>query len=137
MKEIERNCELDPEAKPGLESLPVDVLDWAAALKSVGGDRAILREMVAIFLKECPRWLAEVRQAVARENGNLLRRVAHTIKGASVQFGAHGASTAALRLETMGQDGVFAGAQEACACLESELQRLEPAFAQFAGQQSG
>jgi HPt (histidine-containing phosphotransfer) domain-containing protein len=127
------NPALGPDGQP----LPVEVLDWAAALKRVDGDRELLRTFVTLYLRECPRWLAELRQAVARQDGRLLRRMAHTIKGALGQLGAQSAAAAALRLETMGQEGVFAGADEACARLENELQRLQPALDRFAAPGAG
>jgi PAS domain S-box-containing protein len=108
-----------------------EVVDWAVALKRVGGDRELLRELAGVFLGECPRWMAELRQAVAGHDALTLRRVAHTLKGSMGQFGAEAAWAAALRLETMGRDGDLAGAPEACAALEEQLRRLLPVLAQL------
>jgi HPt (histidine-containing phosphotransfer) domain-containing protein len=66
-----------------------------------------------------------------RHDAGDLRRVAHTVKGALGQFGAEAACAAAQRLEAMGQDGNLAGAAEACAVLEQELRRVEPALVDF------
>ena len=40
-----------------------EVVHWQAALEYVGGDEPLLRELLAVFLEECPRWLTELAQA--------------------------------------------------------------------------
>src|SRR5262249_56867059 len=101
-------------------------VDGAGALRQVGGDDDLLRELVGVFLDECPRWLTELRTAVTGKETAGVRRVAHTIKGSMGQFGAQAAFTAAQRLEMMGREGKLAGAEEACAELEKELERVQP-----------
>src|SRR5262249_56983274 len=57
-------------------SLSEEGVDWTAALRIVGNDREILGEIVAVFLDEYPRWLAQMRAAVAVQAAPALRRVA-------------------------------------------------------------
>jgi CheY-like chemotaxis protein/HPt (histidine-containing phosphotransfer) domain-containing protein len=110
---------------------PAAPLDWGAALKAVGGDEDILRELAVVFLEASPRWLEELRAAVARGDAAGVRRMAHTIKGSLGQFGAAAAHEMAQRLETMGQGEDLAGAAEACAALTEEVGRVGPALAQL------
>jgi CheY-like chemotaxis protein len=99
-------------------------LDPAAALECVGGDRKLLGELVEVFADQCPRWLSEIREAVARGDAARLRLAAHTIKGAVGNFRARRAFEEAERLEWMGRDGDLASAAVACAALEQHLTRL-------------
>ncbi len=107
------------------------VVDWGVALQRVGGDHELLRELVAVYLDEYPRWLTELHGVVARQEAIGLQRLAHTIKGCMGQFGAEAAFSAAQRLEMMGREGRLAGAEEACAVLEMELERVGPVLARF------
>jgi signal transduction histidine kinase/CheY-like chemotaxis protein len=101
----------------------------ATALGRAGGDAAVLREVVGLFLDSCPAQLAALRQAVARRDAPAVRLAAHGLKGAVSTFGAREAVEAAGRLEAMGRAGDLAGADEACAALEEALARLRPALA--------
>jgi CheY-like chemotaxis protein len=122
---IERTVPAEPapaDPRPGL-------IDWDRALKNAGGDRDILRDLVAVFLGACPEWLAKLWEAVDRQDAAGLRRLGHTIKGAVGLLGARTALTAAERVETMGREGNLAGAGEACAALEQELRDVQAALA--------
>jgi PAS domain S-box-containing protein len=117
----------EPQAEP-----PAEVLDRKQALKRVGGDVEILRELVGLFNADCPRLRAEIRQAVANGDAPRLKLAAHTLKGAVGNFGARATAEAAQRLEALGKQGDLTGAGEAAAVLEEELERLLPALAALA-----
>jgi CheY-like chemotaxis protein/HPt (histidine-containing phosphotransfer) domain-containing protein len=112
-----------------LEQAPFDeVLNTAAVLTRVDGDLELLRNIVELFLDEAPKLLWEIGDAVTRRDREALERAAHTLKGSVGNFHASTVVEAALRLETMGREGNFVGAQEALAALESETARLKPAL---------
>jgi PAS domain S-box-containing protein len=113
-----------------------EVWNQTKALAHVGGDPDLLRELAAVFLTDCPRRLAELRDAVATTDPAKLKLVAHTIKGAISNFAAPAAKEAAQRLETMGQRSNFSDAAEALAALELELDRLRPALSALTGTES-
>jgi HPt (histidine-containing phosphotransfer) domain-containing protein len=120
-------------AAPGPDPLgPGESPDWEAALERVAGDRDLLSELVRLFLRECPGWLAELRRALAAGDAVVVKRVAHNLKSCLGNFGARAAFERALRVETIGRDGNLAGADEACRALEQSLERLRPALAAFA-----
>jgi CheY-like chemotaxis protein/HPt (histidine-containing phosphotransfer) domain-containing protein len=108
------------------------LIDWDRALKNAGGDRDILRDLVAVFLGACPEWLAKLREAVDRQDAAGLRRLGHTVKGAMGLLGADSALAAAERVEALGRDGNLAGAGEACAALELELRDVQTALGRTA-----
>jgi PAS domain S-box-containing protein len=107
---------------------PPGLIDWDRALKGAGGDREILRDLVAVFLTTCPEWLTELWRAVNHKDAAELRRLGHTIKGAMGLFGARTALAAAERVEVMGRQGNLADAGEACTALERELRDVQAAL---------
>ena len=88
------------------------------------GNRRLLREIVRLFLADCPQRLAEIKDAIRRGDAVALGRAAHTLKGSVGNFAAKNAFAAAQRLETMGRDGDLDTASDACVTLESELALL-------------
>jgi two-component system, sensor histidine kinase and response regulator len=100
------------------------VIDGAALLAGVDGNRRLLRNLVRLFLADYPQQLAEIEKAVRRGDAEALRIAAHTLKGSVGNFAAKKAFAAAQRLEIMGRDGEFDKAGEACKALESELARV-------------
>jgi len=110
------------------------VLDRADALERVGGDVALLHELVKLFLESCPKHLAELRAAQARQDGPALERVAHMLKGAAGALGARAVLVAAERLEAAVRKGNLAQTPEACATLIEALERLQPALAALAAE---
>jgi len=109
-------------------------LDMTAALAGVMGDRQLLAELAGLFLAECPRWLTEMRAAVAGGDPHRLQLSAHALKGGVVTFAAGAAYEAALRMEKMGQAGDLSTAPEALAGLAQEVEHLRPALAALAEQ---
>jgi CheY-like chemotaxis protein len=118
-----------PEPKRAEPVRPEPLVDWRAALTYVGNDQQLLRDLVKIFFEECPRWLEELRRAVAVRDAVNIKRLAHNIKGAMCHFGARSAFDAALHLEEMGSE---AGLEEAYTVLEEQIEKLKPALASFA-----
>jgi len=100
------------------------VIDRAALLAGVDGNRRLLRDLVRLFLADSPQRLAKIKEAVRRGDAEALRIAAHTLKGSVGNFAAKKAFAAAQRLEIMGRDGDFDKAGEACKALESELARV-------------
>ena len=99
-------------------------VDWSEALRSVGGDRDLLGEIVKDVLKELPGLMAAVRQAVAKRNAHELRAAAHKLKGTIRYFGDTNAFVYARQLEEMGGQGDLEQAEEMLAALEEEMGRL-------------
>jgi CheY-like chemotaxis protein/HPt (histidine-containing phosphotransfer) domain-containing protein len=109
---------------PSLE----DILDRNEALERVGGDTALLRELVELYLAESAHLRQDIARALQARDAPKLGRTAHTLKGAVSTFGAHAAREAAEQVELLGKKGDLTYAAGAVACLESELKRLEPAL---------
>ena len=99
-------------------------IDHTALLAGVDGNRRLLRELVRLFLADCPRRLAEIKEAIRRGDAGALERAAHALKGSVGNFAAKNAFAAAQRLEIMSRDIDLDNVGKACVTLESELALL-------------
>jgi len=72
------------------------MLDHQIALERVGGDEDLLREIVRLFLDECPRLIAHIQEAIDAGDTRRLEREAHSLKGSVANFGAEPVVRAAL-----------------------------------------
>jgi CheY-like chemotaxis protein len=104
------------------QSAPPVVL--TEALEVMGGDVDIMREAVAVSLKEIPEELAELKQAMARQDSKGVEAKAHRLKGVIGNLGGLAARDIAQRLETMGERGNLEGGLETARAFEGELARV-------------
>ncbi len=106
------------------------VIDWEQAVTRFGGDEGVVSELAELFVAECPRLTAAMREAIDAGNAADLRLHAHTLKGSAGVFMAQRTVNAAQRLEHMGRDGNLDGAEEALTALAAELDRLTRVLAE-------
>ncbi len=140
--EIERHVNGD--AAPTADSVAAansapaaaEILDRESLLERVEGDFELLTEMIGLFQEDCPRLLAAIREAVSRQDAQMLERAAHTLKGSVSNFAAPAATAAALRLEQIARDAKLAEAADACAALEAEMERLKPVLVEISQETS-
>jgi HPt (histidine-containing phosphotransfer) domain-containing protein len=85
--------------------------------------------LIGLFLGECPNLLAEVRSAVAANDGNRLRIAAHVLKGSVSNFDAAEAYEAASRLEEVSRGKDCAETETTLATLENTIAELQAALA--------
>src|SRR5439155_17244644 len=64
------------------------VFDQATALRRVGGDVQLLKDLVQVFLEGCPNLMAQIRRAVTERDAAKIHLNAHTLKGSAANFGA-------------------------------------------------
>jgi two-component system sensor histidine kinase/response regulator len=100
------------------------VFDLAEALARARGKRPLLRKMAGLFLIDCPGLLDQIRAALAAGDSPMLERAAHRMKGSAANLSAPRVVAVAGRLEEIGREGRFAGADAACAELGDELVHL-------------
>jgi HPt (histidine-containing phosphotransfer) domain-containing protein len=123
---VERTANAESEAAvPRPPSVPDDVVfDLARASARMGGDRRLLREMIAIFVHESKALMAAVRNAGSRRDGNALRQAAHTLKGSLGAIDAVRAFHAAGRVEDAARRDDSVAIPAEIARLESEMLAL-------------
>ena len=79
------------------------VIDWQRAFETVGGDQPLLKELVAVFLKEQTAMEHEICKAASADDNLNLRISAHSLKGAASHLGATHVSRIAKELELIGE----------------------------------
>jgi len=121
-------------ARPPAEPVPAaDQIDRRPALARAGGDPELLRDLIELFLDDCPKLLAEIDTAVLRRDSLTLQRCAHRLKGEVSIFDDGPAFEAADRLELIGRKADLHGAEEARDTLRRELLRLHPLLINLLG----
>jgi len=106
-------------------------VDWPAALDTVQGDRDLLKTVIDAVLGECPTVLGQLEQALGAGDAVVVRRSAHTIKGALRTFEAARASDLAARIEEAGRNGNLGSAAGLVADLKLEITAVLKELAGF------
>jgi two-component system, sensor histidine kinase and response regulator len=122
--------EESPMARSIDDLLSDDTIRWQEAVDGVGGKEETLRDLVGLFLEECPKLLAQMMDACRDGDGNGLRRAAHTLKGSARLFAAHPCADAAQVVETIGRDARLEEAPEALQTLSTRIDTLTAALQQ-------
>ncbi len=123
---------IEESALPGADNMnghdTTEIFGRDEMLERLGGDVDLGREIVSLFLEDCPARLDEIRTGIASGNAEAVRVAAHTLKGAAGNLGAARVVAAARSMESRGRDNRFreAGAtwtqlQHACAELAAVL----------------
>jgi len=113
-----------PGRREGAPAAPEAGFDLTAALHYVGGDRALLDELLGIFVEDAPVRMDAIRKAIAGGEATELTREAHTLKGALKVIGATTAAGLAQGLEVLARDGNISEADKLSTALEREMDRL-------------
>ncbi|MEX0714682.1 MAG: response regulator [Pirellulales bacterium] len=101
------------------------IVDYRGALARLGGSTELFDDMARFFFEDSPGLFADIRRAIEAEDGKLLQRAAHSLKGLASNFGARCVVEAALELERIGAQGGLDQAPPLCKTLEDQLERLE------------
>ena len=100
------------------------IFDRADLLARLGGDEALLREIVTVFREERQAMQRAIHEACAQGKSSDLERLAHSMKGALLNLSAPRAALIARRLEDQGSRGDLTGCGELLPQLDLELERL-------------
>jgi HPt (histidine-containing phosphotransfer) domain-containing protein len=105
-------------------------------IERLGGDEELARQLVELFVSECPRMISEIRDSVAGADADKIRRAAHAFKGSVGNFTDGVPMTTAFALERLGAAGNVAEATGLLPQLEREVEQFIAALRRFeAGQQ--
>jgi HPt (histidine-containing phosphotransfer) domain-containing protein len=116
---------------PDATTLPTaEILDTEEALENLGGDRKLLREITAMFMKEAPIQIGLLRKAIAGGDEERIESSAHKLKGMAAHVGAGRIADEALRIQL----AIRKGDREKPA---SVLQNIERMFEQLRQELSG
>ena len=106
-------------------------IDRASALARMGGDEALLRDIAALFLEDCPMRLEAIRAHIDHKSAAGLQNEAHALKGAAGNLSASGLFEAAKTLERLGAENQLAGAEAAWRRLSDEAAVVMNALRRF------
>lgn len=104
------------------------VFDREAMLERVGGDAALLEEVLDLYREDGPGMVDAVRDAVAGDDPSMLERAAHSLKGALLNLSAEAAAREASGLERAARAGDRDVARR-LENLEVEIRKLDAAIA--------
>jgi HPt (histidine-containing phosphotransfer) domain-containing protein len=92
-------------------------------LDVLGDEFHYLVEVIDSFLEEAPKLLAELDTAIANSEVDTVRRLAHSLKSNSADFGAGNLNKYCFQLEERARSGSLDGAQEMADRIADEYQR--------------
>lgn len=106
---------------------------WSSGqlLDRLGGDEALARELVALFLAEYPRLLSRLHASLASGRAEDVRRAAHAAKGCIVNFVNVGPVDTAFEIEQLGGQGRLESIPPLVSQLERELEELAAGMRRF------
>ncbi|HZD92676.1 MAG TPA: Hpt domain-containing protein [Candidatus Sulfotelmatobacter sp.] len=85
--------------------------DPDALWRRVDENDELLLDLINVFETEFPEMMRQLEATIRRGDAVGVERSSHKIKGSLLQFSAHAAAAAALRLEQLGRSGAVAGAE--------------------------
>jgi len=103
------------------------VMDVNDALRRLGNDEELLRDIVQIYLEDAPGMLDKIHAAVSSADSNGLQRAAHSLKGLAATLSAQEVVGVASRLEHMGATRNFAEAAKTVAEADQRVGELNQA----------
>jgi two-component system sensor histidine kinase/response regulator len=110
---------------------PPAAFNRAELVERLGGDASLLKDVIRLFLEDCPLRLAAIKQAVDQKDAELIRTTAHALKGAAGTLSARGVFEAAQTLERLGAEALLEPTQAAWRSLAKEATELMDTFRQM------
>ncbi|HEU5450405.1 MAG TPA: Hpt domain-containing protein [Terriglobales bacterium] len=95
--------------------------DQADALANVGGEAVVLRDTAEVFVAECPKLVASLRESLAKADAERFSAGVHRLKGAVGCLTTGPVFDTVLRLEQLAARQDFASAKPVVRQLEQEL----------------
>jgi HPt (histidine-containing phosphotransfer) domain-containing protein len=78
------------------------ILDLAVGVRRLAGDRGFYGQIMQLFLSQAEMQLQAIQQAFDTRNAELVKRTAHSLKGAAANLGALRVQETAQELEAFG-----------------------------------
>jgi len=126
------------EKSPSGPSIPGDDNDQLQSLLTeFNNDSVFFKDVAEMFISDYPPMVATVAQAIDDQDGELLRRTAHALKGMARNFRIDGAADAALQLEQLADQKGFEEARNLSRLLAGELSVFEQRLRRMVARVSG
>jgi HPt (histidine-containing phosphotransfer) domain-containing protein len=108
------------------------IVERRALIESFANELPLLKEVIGIFLADCPGRLKALQNAVTARDSTQITHGSHAVRGSVCIFGAKAAVEAAQKLESMARQGKVDGLDEAYSELERELALVSFALEELA-----
>jgi len=108
------------------ESPSLDRAAWEELVRTTGGDKDFLGELLQTFFDDTPKELSAMHHSLLHKRNEEFRRAAHSLQSNSATFGALRLSGMFRELEEMGKSGNTAGAAERLVLAEEEYAQVRP-----------
>lgn len=102
----------------------IPVFDRAQALRAMGDDEDLLKEIAGLYLADYPGSLHLLQSALKAGDASVAERLAHSLKGASANLGAERVRAVAYEIEKAARSGDLGRARHHLAGLEVEGERF-------------
>ena len=99
-------------------------VDPGALLEQLGGDTALLSELVQLFMLDKDDIVADLRNAADRSDAKALEQTAHRLRGTIGALAPGPALQSAARLESMGREGDLSGVETTLDLLEEQIDEV-------------
>ena len=130
---VEDQCDQSTSApkysKANSESDELSAIDWKRAEETVGGDGNLLSELIKAFSTESKTLTSQLETAVNSQNASEIKRIAHTLKGASLSVAAVKLSDLASNLEQSVEDLDPASTRELYESIQNQIELANRAIA--------
>jgi CheY-like chemotaxis protein len=119
-----------PDAPGGADAVPRgnDVVNLKSAGDRIGNDEELMTELICLFLESSPKWMEDLRQAVASADFVKVAHSSHSLKGAARSFDAVAVAQVADKMEMEAADGHIGHVQQLLVAMEEQLGRLTKAL---------
>ncbi|MEW5804971.1 MAG: response regulator [bacterium] len=114
-----------------MELLSRKVFDVSSALANLDENRALLKEIIDLFLEKAPLQIQEMKDAISFGDIRLLERHAHTLKGGASNIGACQFADEAFRLELAARGGDMKRCSQLLERIERKFEDLQTAASTF------
>lgn len=114
-----------PEKSDSVSSPP---FDYEATLERVKGKVSLIHRLINTFLRTSDPILENLRKAIAESDHQEVYRLAHSLRGACLNFNAFPAAERAEVVEQQGLERDLSNVGENLQALESEYSRLREAL---------
>ena len=114
----------EPATVSALDSASIDIPTLKEYFPYEGEDIQMVIDLAEEFLTDTEARLRQLEVSVQQADADAVDKTAHTLKGASLTFGAKIFSALCKELEQMGKSGNLAGAAEKFAEAQAEYERV-------------
>jgi PAS domain S-box-containing protein len=119
---------------PPLASATTLEFDREGFVERMMGNESLAQRIIRGFVRDMPRQIARLAEAVQNLDGNAVRLAAHSIKGAAGNVGGLQMQEIAWKLEQSGSTGDIAAAAVALPELSLSFERTKPIMEMFCSQ---